>query len=87
MKVLKKTKKRRIENIISNHVAEEILRAATCLQNQSHDDSNREEDTEDIKNINSILAMYVDLDLTKVKYNKLRTYNKMIQVISSVHFY
>jgi len=63
------------------------LRAATCLQNQSHDNSDREEDTKDIENINNILTMYVDLDLTKVKYNKLRTYNKMIQVISSVHCY
>jgi len=64
------------------------LRTATCLQNQCHDDSDRKEDTKDIENINNILAMYVDLDLTKIKYN-LRTYNKMIheQVISSIHCY
>lgn len=73
-----KTKKRRIENIISNHSVEEILRTAADLKNQCHDDSGTEEGPGNVESINNILAMYVDLDLTKAKYNKLRIYNKML---------
>lgn len=79
-----KTKKRRIENLLSNYTAEEVLRAAKCLKNQSHDDSDTE-DTEDldtdiknIENSNHILAMYMDVELTKAKYNKLRIYNEKL---------
>lgn len=76
----KKIKKRRIENLLSKYRAEEVLRAAECLQNQSHNDSDtEEEDIRNIENDHNVLAMYMNLELTKVKYNKLRTYNERLR--------
>lgn len=74
-----KTKKRRVQELISKYGAEELIKAADCLRNQCNDDFDINESTDDIEiNINDVLAMYVDLELTKAKYEKLRTYNKKL---------
>lgn len=74
-----KTKKRRVKDLLSKYSAEELIKAAECLQTQSDNDLKTGESTENIEsNINDILAMYLDLDLTKSKYEKLRIYNKKL---------
>lgn len=74
-----KTKKRRIEDLLSKYNAEELIRAVECLQNQSESHSDMTKSGKNIENnVNNILAMYFDLELTKAKYEKLRTYNKRL---------
>jgi len=71
-----KNKKRRVHELRSKY-SQELLRAAVAPNKKKHCEyvlPNDEQDRETF--INKILAMYMDLGLSKRKYELLRAYNK-----------
>lgn len=74
-----KTKKRRIQELALTCTKEELSKALEITVSHSDSESEIEVSNEDNKKrFDKILAMYIDLGLTKRKYEKLRTYNKEI---------
>lgn len=76
-----KTKQRRIVELASAHCKEQLNKALKIKNRQTDRSIECEIDiTDDYNesNINKILAMYVDLDLTKRKFEKLKSHNEII---------
>lgn len=77
-----KTKEKRVNEIVKNHNLEELRRAFNKISLSDKHDSNFSKNqiihndghTENKK----LLAMYVDLDLSKRKYEKMRVHNANI---------
>lgn len=70
-----RTKRRRVEELVLNHSAEELSRALELTNFLPNKDSsaNVELVKDDSPKINKMLAMYMDLGLTRRKYNKFKT--------------
>lgn len=73
-KGLAKSKKRRIEELVSSYSEEELTRA--LKKQRSANETVTETAYYEKNDINNILAMYVDLQLSKRKYEKLRKQRK-----------
>lgn len=78
-----KSKRRRSEELASAHCEEELSRAIKIKNVDSAKNLQIEEqELEGLENcnpkINNVLAMYIDLQLTKRKYEKLRKHSKII---------
>lgn len=74
-----KTKKRRIEELVFSCSEEELTRALTLKKQQSANEIVTETvDCEEKDDIDNVLAMYVDLQLSKRKYEKLRIHSVSI---------
>lgn len=61
-----KTKKRRSEELAANHSKDELVQALNIAENKTN------------QNVNKFVAMYLDVGLSKAKYEKLRHHNKDI---------
>lgn len=79
-----RSKRRQINKIRSIFCQEELQRAAEHRHNKQvfvslkKKKDNQEKEKEDEYFSNTVLAMYMDLDLTKSKYNTLRFYNEKL---------
>ena len=77
-----KTKKRRSAELSKNYSREELMEALKIsekdLIRQPNSESSSSINIIQSVNVNKSLAMYVDLDLSKAKYEKLRLHNKDI---------
>lgn len=74
-----RSKRRRISKIRSSYSSEEMYRVAECLQvhdKLAHEKANEVEDN--VHFIDTVLAMYMDLEMTKSQYDTLRSYNQQL---------
>ncbi|EFN81128.1 hypothetical protein EAI_00045, partial [Harpegnathos saltator] len=75
-----RSKRRRINEIFSTFCQEQLNRAAYHQHDkQTFVPAKKEKDNEEDEHFSdTVLAMYMDLDLTKSKYNTLRSYNEKL---------
>lgn len=72
-----KTRKRRIHELIEKYTYDELTQAADSLRSNSINQPGPKKKIQKIeRDVNGSLAMYMDLEMTKDKYKKLRMYNE-----------
>lgn len=72
-----KTKRRRIRELLEKYTDEELTRATDSLHtNLINQSASKKKIKKTEKDINGSLAMYMDLEMTRDKYEKLRIYNE-----------
>lgn len=75
-----KTKKRRVHELVEKYTDEELTRATDSLRSNSINQPVSEKEIKQTeRDVNGSLAMYMDLEMTRDKYKKLRMYNEDLQ--------